>query len=70
MGGRPELQQGKVDPSFLKHPILAPMATRRRSNILEMELRVRARWASERSRWRRGSHTSVEAPETLAMVRA
>ena len=27
MGGRPELQQGKVDPSYLKHPILACTST-------------------------------------------
>ena len=33
---RPELQQGKGDPSFLKHPILAHMGTRRRSSFLEM----------------------------------
>ena len=62
----PELQQGKVDPSFLKHPILTPMATWLRSNILETELRVGARWASEK---RCRSHASAEAPKTLAMVR-
>ena len=45
-----------------------PMATKRRRSIPETELRVGARWASERSRRRRRNHARVEVLKTLAMV--
>ena len=62
--GRPLLPQAS-------NPCSAhPMASGHRSSILDTEMPVGARWASERIRRRRRSHASVEAPETLDMVRA